>query len=430
MPKEPNPDFTIVVSSPSPGDTWCYSPGLCRCPDGALIATMDFGGPGVARLDGPKSGNGDDKSVGNQGRIYRSEDGGRTWHLQALFPFYHARPFYAGKDNKTLYVLGHSHDLVIMRSDDNGRTWSAPATLTHDEVWSQAPCNVHYANGSVYLVMEKQLRFDAASWRSNGFGAILMRGRMDADLTRPEAWTCAQSFSLRDICPEQRIPFLGAPFFPVKDGPEGELAPGRRPWPLGWLESNVVQITDPDHYWYDPAGRTFHLLARAATNTTNLAALLKVVEHADGSMTTHLQETPCGEKMLYLPLPGGQMKFHILQDTCAPDSTNLYWLLSTQATDSMTRAERLPADRFNAPNDERQRLQLHYSKNCVDWCFASIVATGATQKQARHYASMAIDGDDLLILSRSGNEHAASAHNGNLITFHRVRNFRALAHFS
>lgn len=420
MQKELAPDFTVVVSSPSPVDTWCYSPGICRCPDGGLIATMDFGGPGVIRLDGPKSARGDDK-VGNQGRVYRSEDGGATWQLQTVFPFYHARPFYAGK---TLYVLGHSHDLMAMRSDDDGRTWSAPATLTHDEVWSQAPCNVHYANGCMYLVMEKQLRFDTGSWRSNGFGAVLMRAKTNTDLTRPEAWTYASSFSLRDICPTQQVPLMGIPFFPVKDGPEGELAPGRRPWPLGWLESNVVQITDPDHYWFDPAGRTFHLLARAPTSTTNLAALLKVVEHEDGSMTTHLEKSPSGVEMLYLPLPGGQMKFHILQD----EVTRLYWLLSTQATDSMTRADRLPADRFNTPNDERQRLQLHYSKNCVDWCFAGLVASGATQRQARHYASMTIDGDDLLILSRSGDHHAASAHNGNLITFHRVKNFRPLAH--
>uniref|UniRef100_UPI0039C9BDC2 hypothetical protein n=1 Tax=Horticoccus sp. 23ND18S-11 TaxID=3391832 RepID=UPI0039C9BDC2 len=38
------------------------------------------------------------------------------------------------------------------------------------------------------------------------------------------------------------------------------------------------------------------------------------------------------------------------------------------------------------------------------------------------------DGDDLVILARSGDERAQSAHNGNLITFHRVRNFRGLVY--
>src|SRR5690606_11209371 len=104
-----------------------------------------------------------------------------------------------------------------------------------------------------------------------------------------------------------------------------------------------------------------------------------------------------------LPMPGGQMKFHILYD----EQMKLYWLLSTQATDSMTRAEKLPPDRFWLPNNERHRLQLHFSKNCVDWCFAGIVTMTDSQKQARHYASMAFDGDDLLVLSRSGDERAA-----------------------
>jgi hypothetical protein len=45
-----------------------------------------------------------------------------------------------------------------------------------------------------------------------------------------------------------------------------------------------------------------------------------------------------------------------------------------------------------------------------------------------HYASMVIDGDDLHVLSRSGDERAHDAHNGNLITFHTVRNFRDLVY--
>ena len=39
--------------------------------------------------------------------------------------------------------------------------------------------------------------------------------------------------------------------------------------PPGWLETNVVQFTDPDHLWYDPTGRTFHLWMRAHTGGTH-----------------------------------------------------------------------------------------------------------------------------------------------------------------
>jgi hypothetical protein len=41
---------------------------------------------------------------------------------------------------------------------------------------------------------------------------------------------------------------------------------------------------------------------------------------------------------------------------------------------------------------------------------------------------MAIDGDDLLVLSRSGDEMAHDAHNGNFISFHRIRDFRGLVY--
>jgi len=59
--------------------------------------------------------------------------------------------------------------------------------------------------------------------------------------------------------------------------------------------------------------------------------------------------------MLYVPCPGGHMRFHILYD----DVTRLYWLLSSLPTDSMARPERLPPARYGLPNNERHVLALH-----------------------------------------------------------------------
>ena len=131
---------------------------------------------------------------------------------------------------------------------------------------------------------------------------------------------------------------------------------------------------------------------------------------------------PSGKKVLFLPMPGGQMKFYVKYD----EQTKLYWLLSSQANDSMCRIERLSDDRYNIPCDQRDRLTLHFSKNMVDWVFAGLVDKGDSPKQSRHYGSMDIDGDDLVIVSRSGDTEAFSAHCGNMITFHRVKNFRDL----
>jgi len=118
------------------------------------------------------------------------------------------------------------------------------------------------------------------------------------------------------------------------------------------------------------------------------------------------------------------MKFHIVYD----DTTKLFWLLSSQSTDSTCRPEKLSKERTALPDNERYRLQLHFSRNLVDWCFAGLVAQGATPRESRHYASMVIDGDDLVVLSRSGDASAKSAHDGNMITFHRIHNFRKLVY--
>ena len=406
-------DFVTVYESPSPTNIFCYTPGIARLASGRLVATLDLGGPGMK------------KKNEQRGRIFTSDDHGRTWTPRGTFPFIHARPFVAGK---ALYVLGHSGDLCVIRSDDGGLTWSAAAKLTEGQSWHQSACNVIYANGCVYLVMERRITKAIRGWPVGELAPVLMRGKLEADLTKRENWTFASELSFRQTIPQVEtnpaIDFFGVPFFPAAY-PAGSLpAPHRNSAPLGWLETNVVQFHDPDHYWYDPQGHTFHLWARAHTGGTGFAAIAKVLENADGTMTTQLETVPSGKKILYVPCPGGQMRFHVLYD----EPTKFYWLLSSQATDSMTRADRLGPDRFNLPNNERHRLQLHFSKNMVDWCFAGLVATGNTPKEARHYASMIVDGDDLQVLSRSGDARAKSAHDGNLITLHTIRNFRKLVY--
>jgi hypothetical protein len=434
--RELAPEFVTLFESPDPQRVFGYSPGIARLETGRLIgttgsrliATIDIGGPGAADLPGVtfrRSGN----RGAWQGRIYTTDDGGRSWSHRASFPFMHARPFVAGD---SVYVLGQAGDLMVMRSDDGGETWGEPARLTADQHWHQAPCNVLHANGCVYLVMERRVTFDVKGWPVGEMAPVLMRGAVRTDLTRPENWTFASELSFRDVLPnvesDPAIDYFGVPFFAAPYPRGTTVAPGRTCSPIGWLETNVIQFTDPDHIWYDPDGMTYHLWMRAHTGGTGYACIAKVIEEGPepgtGAMTTMLETVPSGKKLLYVPCPGGQMKFHVLYD----EQTRLYWLLSTQATDSMRKPERLPGNRYNLPNNERRRLQLHFSKNMVDWCFAGLVAVGPVEHASRHYAAMAIDGDDLVILSRSGDERAKSPHDGNLVTFHRVEDFRKMVY--
>jgi hypothetical protein len=404
----------VLYESPDPERIYAYTPGLERLPSGRLLATMDQGGPGVADLPGPKGWRGEGKNAW-QGIVWTSDDGGQTWTERARFPFMHARPFHAGG---RVYVLGHDADLAVMVSDDDGENWSAPVALTQGEHWHQSACNVHRARGRVHLVMERRVHFDVQGWPVSELAPVLMVADESADLTRRDSWSFATEVAFRDLTPQPTG--VGVPFWPL--GPQGDEK-GRAMHPAGWLETNVVEFSDPEHVWHDPAGRTLYLWMRAHTGSTGLAAIARVVEQPDGRWITEAATAPSGEPMRYVPCPGGQMRFHVLFD----EPSARYWLLSSVATDSMRRPDRLPADRYGLPNNERHLLALWSSSNCVDWWPAGLVARGDSPRQARHYASMVVDGDDLHVLSRSGDERARTAHDGNLITLHTVRRFRETA---
>lgn len=413
-------EFIKVYESPRPESIFTYTPGICVLPGGRLLTTMDLGGPGVSEM---KEAFRLENGV-FLGKVFVSDDAGASWQWKCDFPFQHARPFLAGN---RIYILGQAGDLYIICSDDRGETWSEPSRLTWGMTWHQSACAVWYREERVYLVMEKTIVSageKAFGWPVCRLAPILMRARVHSDLLCPESWTFASELRFCDAVPEDELNYHGIPFYKTLFHEEEQREDETLAQPVGWLETNVVQILDPDHYWYDESGRTFHLFMRAHTAGSGYCAVAKVTEREDGAMETSLMEAPSGRKWVFLPMPGGQMRFHLLYD----DVTRLYWLLSTQATDSMTRIDRLSSERYNIPCDERQRLQLSFSKNCVDWCFAGIVAAGASEKQSRHYASMAIDGEDLVLVSRSGDKKAASAHNGNFISFHRIPNFRSLVY--
>jgi hypothetical protein len=409
-------DFVAVGVSSDPKNIPLYTPSILALPGGRLVSAYERGGTARAKNAA-------------YAFIQTSDDHGKTWTQRGALRMTHARVFAAGK---SLYYLGQKGDLQVARSDDRGETWSEQVALTKGQSWHQSACNVWHANGNVYLVMERRTSTENKAWPVGALAPVLMRAREDADLTKLESWTFASELVFSDLIAgyKQNAPALemfGVPFFKqgYPDRAPVATTPKRRTMsPMGWLETNVVQITDPNHVWFDASGHTFHLFMRAHTGGTGYAALAKVVENADGTMTTQLERAPSGQTMLFLPMPGGQMRFHVNYD----EKTKLYWLLSSQATDSMTRPDRLPDERYDLPNNERHRLVIHFSKNMVDWCFAGVVAITPSPKQARHYASMDIDENDLVILSRSGDERAKSAHDGNLITFHRVKNFRELVY--
>jgi hypothetical protein len=410
--------FEVVYASPDPARIYCYTPGIARSPSGRLIATLDLGGEGVKEMPGPKGSRAGGARYG-MGKVYVSDDGGSSWSHRADFPFWHARPFFVGDQ---LFVLGQAGDVMIMASANDGDAWAEPVALTSNEKWHSSACNLLYHRDHVYLALDQRKDLDIEGWNVAGLAPRVLRASLSADLLNPSSWAFSIAPAFNEILSAVEIDWLGVPFYHTPQRAPARLSPRRVCAPMGWLEPNLVRFADPRHIWHDPAGRTLHLLLRMNTGGTGFGALAKVVECDDGSMITEIETVPSGKKALLVPLPGGHLKFHVVHDSC----TDLFWLVSSQATDSMARLSNLPDVRYNLANNERHRLQLHFSRNCIDWCFAGAVAIGADERRARNYPSMTIDGDDLLVICRSGDDKALDPQYTNLITFHRIRDFRSL----
>ena len=109
----------------------------------------------------------------------------------------------------------------------------------------------------------------------------------------------------------------------------------------------------------------------------------------------------------------------------------MYWMLSNLVTNSQDLigwGDRMRETKYTGgPGNERRWLFLHYSIDCLNWFPAGCVARWPDSvHRSFMYPSAAIDGDDLVILSRTS-RNAENQHDADLCTIHRVPNFRSLA---
>ncbi len=379
----------IIATSPDPSGVFLFTPALIEGFDGRFIAAIDYGGPGTGILDGPKSAFGDYKS-GNQIRVLVSDDRGRHWkETEARIPMMHEILFKAGDG---LYMLGHARKLMICCSEDNGLTWSKPAVLREDGRWHQSCGAVDIYDGKVTLVYEQWI-YEGHKWP--GVGPVLMQADENADLTDPSSWRFSELYNPdADIIAAKPS---GIPALPVSQDSPGNA---------GILETNVVRVYNPDNPLYEPSGVV--LMMRANTGFKNIGAMLAGRWDKEGNLSIGRLKH-FGEEIFYTYIPGGHLKFHIQYDP----ETELYWMVHSHINSNM---------------DERRRLALSFSTDLQTWTMAGIVAVGPADNAARNYATLIISGPDIFILSRSGDVNARNNHDGNISTFHRVRNFRKLVY--
>ncbi len=366
----------IVAHSDPATRVYLGSPSLCLAPDGAIIASHDFFGPGS-----PKD------SWGSEflSRIHRSHDGGKTWVPVADLPAAFWSSLHSRGD--AVYLLGcsaHDGDIVVRRSDDGGKTWTTPlgedsGLLFRGGEGTAAP-NYHCAPVPM-------LEHEGRLWRAfedNAYGrwprfhaAVISAGTRD-DLLKSRSWRMTNKLA----------------YDPTQD------PPGFGPRDAGWLEGNVVSA---------PTGEIWNILRVNSHPVANRAAVTKV--SADGAILSF------DPRRGFVDFPGGMSKFSIRYDPAA----RVYWNVSNEV--------------FNPRNPwQRNVLVLSSSSDLLKWTRRCVLLYAPQSERLRgkqctigfQYPDFVIDGEDMLFLVRTAFKGAHNFHDANYITFHRLERYAEL----
>ncbi len=367
-----DPLASVVAFCPAETQTYLGSPSLVRLPDGSLVVSHDFFGPGS-----PKDAEGREYLT----HVYRSADEGQHWERIAEIPgaFWSTLFLHQG----ALYLLGCSAeygDIVIRRSEDGGRTWSTPADERSGLLFrggpGRTPPNYHCAPVPVLPYAGRLWRAfedcDPCVWGS-GFRACVISAPEAADLLDARQWRMTNKLPYDQ---ESDPPAFGG------DGA------------CGWLEGNVV---------LDPAGQLWDVLRVHSVTPEGYAALVRI----DPETHTLSFDPATG----FIPFPGGMTKFTIRYH---PDSGR-YWTISNNVTN--------PAN-----PSQRSVLSLHSSADLRHWRHERTLLDNARlpdpepeRQVGFQYVDWQFDGDALIAAVRTAYRGAHNFHDSNYIVFQRVR---------
>jgi hypothetical protein len=319
-------------------------------------------------------------------KLFRSTDKGTTWEECC-----DAQEFWAGKlflHNGRVYYLGVAPErkgIQISRSDDEGDSWLAPVRI-FDGLFYCTASGMAEKNGMLYW--SAGAPNTEGDFNTSGSRSMVFAGDLSRDLMDPRSW--------------RRSDYLTYP-----GTPEG-LSRNLHDYKDHYLEPNVVNAKGQIRVILRP--RIDHYA------TSNVAVVCDVKDDGKNLEYTFSQ---------FYPLPGGQNHFHIIYDGV----TELFWMTSNLPTNTQdeTFAQELERRGFlGKPGNERRFLILSYSVDALNWFQAGCVAMWPSPLQAFNYTTPLIDGNDLLIVSRTS-KNGRNQHDNDLVTFHRLRDFRGLA---
>lgn len=301
----------------------------------------------------------------NQTKVYRSTNSGQSWsHQSTITDAFWSTVFQHQGD---LYLWGYREegtdgDVLIRKSTDNGATWTNPTNSS----------NGFLLDGNYGGSPNTPTIYDGRLWLAMG-GDRTMSAPVGSDLLLASSWTKSNGVSSSN----------------------GENHFGSE-WTF-WSEAQVVSSpTDGVHI----LNKVFDLPHSG------------LIELTSAGNTTFNQ---------FVSLPGAEKKFGVQFDA----TSGKYYALSNPVLPEHANAS-------NAPHFIRNTAAVFSSKDLVHWDMEKIFLYSPNLEgsfgEAFQYLNYAIDGDDLAVVSRTaydvGDEKPERGHDGNVLTFHRIENFR------
>jgi hypothetical protein len=319
-------------------------------------------------------------------KVFRSADDGNSWE-ECCEPL----AFWAGKlflhSDKAFY-LGIAPDrkgIQISCSEDEGDSWLPPVKIFSGLFYCTST-GMAERNGTLYW--SAGTPNTEGYFNTSGSRSMVFAGDLSGDLMDPASWRRSEDLT-----------YPGTP---------NGLSRNLYDYKDHYLEPNVVNVRGNIRVILRP--RIDHYA------TSNTAVVCDVED--DGKTLDYVFTQ-------FYPLPGAQNHFHIIYDGV----TRLFWMCSNLPTNTQDEefAQELEQKGFlGKPGNERRFLILSYSVDALNWFQAGCIAMWPSPMQAFNYTTPLIDGEDLLIVSRTS-KAGRNQHDNDLVTFHRLRDFRSLA---
>ena len=379
-------DHTVVWRTPE-RTIRTDAPGLIRLPSGRLLVMFV---QIYIPSERPKTREGREMAT----ELYRSEDDGASWrHIGRMavddgIPFLH--------DGRLYYLCNYParNHIAITSSDDEGDSWSEPVTLFEGKFWNTA-AGYAVRDGRIYAAFGQAN--EEGNFNKRGSRIVAVAGNLGEDLLSPSAWRISPSLTY----PGTPRGLVAGVFRNYDEPPKDDNGDH-------WLEPSVVDVE----------GRLRVIVRNRIDGyaTSHVAAVCDIQDDGRDLGLSFAQ---------FHPMPGAQNNFHIKKD----ESTGYFWTPVNLPTRSQDRewAEELKARGFHGtPGNERRILVLLYSLDCLNWFCACCVAMLPSPLQGLQYSTPLIDGQDMLFAVRTS-QSGDNQHDNDLITFHRLRDFRSLA---